>query len=634
MRIKKLWVRNFRAIEEIEVEFNACNAILGENNSGKSACMSALDLFFNSTPRVSADDFTHRDVSKDIEIAIEFSDLTPSEHDLFGGNLIDGALRIARTLSIMDPKLSGRYFVAAYVNADFSDCRLIDKAKPKRDAYDELRNTYTDLPKVSAADQIEAELEKWESVNEDSLTLEYVAGFRGFQNVAVGQLREKTDLVYVPAVKDAADAIQNEKSSPVKQLLNTIARQTIENSEDFRNFKEGADETLKNLTSPENVPQLEEISTQLTSILARYYSGSSLNASWEPITELPVSYPKSDISVTDNGFVAPIENVGHGLQRAILFTVLEYMAQDRAKAVEAGIEQEHVEPQSDIILLIEEPEIFQHPIKQRLFREAFKSISDGFNTSTGIRVQIVYTTHSPLLVDIRDFDSIGVLRRDTNNDESNVCIAQASLSQCAKIAANAKGLEVDEKLYQKSLHIFTPEIAEGFFAKKVVLVEGAGDLAVLQGFYKQRGRDPLADGIHVVQANGKTNFDKPRAIFDVLSIPVFCIFDNDLHENNDGEKEYNIFLQVLCGESNIQDWPEGCFVNYAAFNGKLEKYVASCVGQPYFDAKSAQIATLNGVKTSEALKNPTVASILFGLFLNDGHSFDLLDEIVKAVDDL
>ena len=98
--------------------------------------------------------------------------------------------------------------------------------------------------------------------------MDFVAGFRGFKNVAVGQLREKTDLVYVPAVKDAADAIRNEKSSPVKQLLNTIARQTIENSEEFREFKEGADETLKNLTSPENVPQLKEISARLTKILA------------------------------------------------------------------------------------------------------------------------------------------------------------------------------------------------------------------------------------------------------------------------------------------------------------------------------------------------------------------------------
>lgn len=634
MRIKKLWVKNYRAIEDIEIEFNACNAILGENNSGKSACMSALDLFFSSTPRVTADDFRHRDVSNNIEIAIEFSDLTPDEHDLFGGNLIDGTLRIARTLSILDAQLSGRYFVAAHVNSDFSDCRLIEKAKPKREAYDKLREKYDDLPKVAAAEKIEEELEKWESANHELLTLEFVAGFRGFKNVAVGQLREKTDLVYVPAVKDAADAIRNEKSSPVKQLLNTIARQTIENSEEFRSFKVSADETLKNLTSPENVPQLEEISAQLTAILARYYSGSSLNASWEPITELPVSYPKSDISVTDNGFEAPIENVGHGLQRAILFTVLEYMAQDRAKAIEEGDKQEHTEAQSDIILLIEEPEIFQHPIKQRLFREAFKSISDGFNASTGIRVQIVYTTHSPLLIDIRDFDSIGVLRRDSDKGKSNVCIAQASLSQCAKIAADAKGLSVDEKLYQKSLHIFTPEIGEGFFAKQVVLVEGAGDLAVLQGFYRQLGRDPLAEGIHIVQANGKANFDKPRTIFDVLSIPVFCIFDNDQHKNKDAEKDYNRFLQVLCGETNVKDWPEGCFENYAAFNGRLEKFVMDCVGQPYFNVKSAQMATLNGVKTAEVFKNPTVASNLFGVFLKDGNTFPLLDEIVNAIDGL
>ena len=597
--------------------------------------MSAIELFFSSSPKVTADDFRNKDVSEDIQITIEFKDLTPEELKLFGGNLLNETLRISRKLSILDPKSNGNYSVAAYVNSAFTKCRSLEKAQPKREEYNQLRATYPELPKVTSADQIEIELENWENDNSSSLTLQFVAGFRGFKNVAIGQLREKTELVYVPAVKDAADAIRNERSSPVKQLLDTIARQTIENSEEFKKFKNGADKALKNLTSPENVPQLKEISTQLTEILGRYYSGSTLNASWEPVTELPVSYPKSDISVTDNGFVAPIENVGHGLQRAILFTVLEYMARDRAIQTDVEAENEkYSEAQSDVILLIEEPEIFQHPIKQRLFREAFNSLAERFNSDTGIRVQIIYTTHSPLLIDIRDFDSVGVLRRISKNSESKVCISQASLSQCAKIAADAKGLDVDEKLYKKSLHIFTPEIAEGFFAKKVILVEGTGDLAIMQGYYRQLGRDPLAEGIHIAQTNGKSNLDKPRTIFDVLSIPVFCIFDNDKNSNKNAEKNYNLFLQTLCGETSLEDWPDGCFSKYAAFDGKLEKFVSGSVGEQEFNTKCAQIADLNGVKTSETFKNPTVASILFGMFLGDGHKFPLLASIVDAVDNL
>lgn len=522
MRIKTLWIKNYRAIESLQIDLKECTALLGENNAGKSACMSALALFFHPSPKLVQDDFRNRDVHKNVQIIVEFSDLTPAEKSRFEGNLIDGTLRVARTLSIVDPSLNGRFFVAAKVNSDFSKCRSIDKASEKRRVYAELQEKYPALAKVTAADQIDAQLEIWEASNPDALELDYVAGFRGFKNVAAGQLREKTDLVYVPAVKDAADAIRNEKSSPVKQLLNTIAKQTIENNDEFKKFKSQADETLRELTSPDNVPQLTKISERLTNILSRYYSGSALNATWEPVSELPISYPKSDISVMDNGFESPIENVGHGLQRAILLTVLEYMAHDRAQdTVTAESSEKFSEAQSDIILLIEEPEIFQHPIKQRLFREAFNSICDGFNKTTGIRVQIVFTTHSPLLISIHDFDSLGVLRRAPECEGSVVRISQASLSKCAETTAQAMDVESNLELYKRSLHIFTPEIAEGFFAKKVVLVEGTGDLAVINGFYKRHDRDPLSEGIHVVQTNGKTNFDKPRTIFDVLEIPVF-----------------------------------------------------------------------------------------------------------------
>lgn len=205
-----------------------------------------------------------------------------------------------------------------------------------------------------------------------------VSRFRGFKNVAVGQLREKTELVFVPAIRDTAEEINSEKSSPVKQLLNTIARQTIENSEAFRAFKKSADETLRELTSPQNVPQLRDISKGLTDILDRYYKNSALLATWEPVTELPVSYPKSDLKVFDHGFESPIEKVGHGLQRAILFSVFEYMAREKSalptEPSKNGSAASFKEAMSDIIIVVEEPETFQHPAKQRLFRQAFKSL--------------------------------------------------------------------------------------------------------------------------------------------------------------------------------------------------------------------------------------------------------------------
>ncbi len=631
MQISRLWIENYRAISTIEVSLGDCTALLGENNAGKSTILSALNLFFDSAPRVEEADFHHNDTETPIKITVEFVRLVPDERDRYENKLIDNKLRVAREFHVNDPSKTGKFFVEADVNPVFSEIRSLTKASDKRSAYSALRDAMPELElgAVRNADEIDEQLETWEAANPEALSREFVSGLGGWKNVAIGQLREKTELVFVPAVKDAAIELANEKSSPVKKLLNTIAKQTIENSEEFKAFKLAADTTLRELTSPENVSQLADISGSLTDILSRYYEGSELIATWSPISELPVSYPTSELTVKDHDFVAPLENVGHGLQRAILLSVVEFIARDANKPTDEE-SNEFDEPQSDIILVVEEPEIFQHPIKQRLFRSAFKTTAEGFGKSTGIRVQVVYTTHSALMVDIKDFDEICLMRRETTDGISNVTSNRVSLETCANVVASALGAEPDEAIFRAGLHIFTEGIAEGFFAKKVVLVEGVGDQAVLRGLYAQLGRDPLAEGIHIADAKGKKKFHKPIVIFGHLGIPVFFLFDND--ENQQADADFHHLLQRIVGIDDPEDFPSGCYERFAAFDGHLEAYLKSVVGEAEFNARRTQVGTLLDIKAKDTLKNPTAARRLFEIWNNGENDFSFLNEIVSAID--
>lgn len=47
MKISKIELRKFRSIEKCSIELNDINAIVGQNNSGKSAIIRALNCFFN-----------------------------------------------------------------------------------------------------------------------------------------------------------------------------------------------------------------------------------------------------------------------------------------------------------------------------------------------------------------------------------------------------------------------------------------------------------------------------------------------------------------------------------------------------------------------------------------------------------
>jgi predicted ATP-dependent endonuclease of OLD family len=100
------------------------------------------------------------------------------------------------------------------------------------------------------------------------------------------------------------------------------------------------------------------------------------------------------------------------------------------------------------------------------------------------------------------------------------------------------------------LHIFTSDLSEGFFGKKVVLVEGRSDKALLKAALTLKERTATSEGLTIIPVGGKTVLDKPAFIFQTLKIPTYVIFDND-QKTKEKEKPaeiiYNRFLQRLLG---------------------------------------------------------------------------------------
>jgi predicted ATP-dependent endonuclease of OLD family len=644
MRIKRVEVTNFRALRNSTLNVTSATALIGENNCGKSAFLLALELFFTSSPRVKDKDFSDGNTDEPINITVHFSDFTPYDQEEFGGNLLDGSLVITRQFLFGNSSESGKYFVSARVNPEFSKIRDESGKSDKRKLYTELREKYgnpPELPKEKNADEIDGFLEDWEAKNSGSLKVQRVASFKGWTNVAAGKLKQKTSYVFIKAVQDAAEDIQESKNSPVKTLVDTIARQTIENSVEFREFMGAANERISELTDPENVPILGEISGGLTSILADYYKDSEIIATWAPITELEPSFPSANIEVKNNEFVTGLDGVGHGLQRAIILTVLRFMADHRAK--EEGSGKEFEEPQSDLIVAIEEPEIYQHPTKQRLFGKLLPRLAEKFNRQTGIRIQTIFVTHSPLLVSIGHCEGIRMVRALTQGGKKNVIVNEISLAQCSKRSAEASGRKPEEAWsaaqFGAKLHTFGTEIAEGFFAKCAILVEGVGDKAVIEAWYTLKGRDPHAEGIVIAEVSGKNNLPKPIVIFDELGIPCYWIFDNDkssAKQKKEQNIKTNLMLQRLAGIATDKcvEWPDGRFGRFASWDNNLEKYVSEKVGKDVFEKASIEFSTHFDIDADMSLKFPASAAGMLRRFSESGAKFAELDEIMAEVNKL
>lgn len=634
MQIEKVVISNYRSLQNVELGLSALTGLLGSNNVGKSTILKAIELFFDPSPRISREDLTVGNEGSPIEITITFASLTAAEAKEFGNAVLQGKLTVTRQLAL-DDKDSGQYSVTAAAFPRFNDIRSEGNGTKKLASYRSLQKEMPDLPAVKTAAEIEGALAEWEVRHVDKLEPQKIRGFFGATNVANGKLRKKTAVHIVAAVRDAAAETADPKRSPIIALLSDIAKQTFENKKEIAGFLDRVKNEFEGLADPEKIPQLSGISGQLTKSLKRFYEDSKLEAQWIKGQGINVEYPSPKLVIDHGGITSDLSRVGHGLQRAALFSIVQFLAEQRAANTSEEAQEEFDAAASDIILLIEEPEIYQHPSKQLVIFDAFKDVTAGHNRATGVRIQVVYTTHSEKFVRMSAFDVMRLIRRSQIEAGIKNSVAGLTIGDCSKAMASLMEPPVtpmpDEAFIAK-LHIFGREVCEGFFAERVVLVEGVTDKAVLEASYRIRKRDPNREGTAIVAVDGKTKMDKPAYIFSSLGIPTFLVFDNDSKKKGDKQnRALNRRLQKICSIDNPVDMPVGCAARFAAMDNDLETYFQDRLGDSY-ESLMRPVAEEFGLSFDDIKKTPAAVEQVFMRATSAGVKFPLLQDILDMVD--
>ena len=161
MQIKEIHVRNFRSILDGTLPCDHLTALVGRNGAGKSAFLSALELFYARSPVVSPEDYYAEDTLREIEIGITFRDLSSEAKELFASYLQREQLTVVRVFSETQGRKSGTFHGTRLQNPEFDSVR---NAGGKRDiirAYREIRETdeYSSLPPARSYDAASAALE-------------------------------------------------------------------------------------------------------------------------------------------------------------------------------------------------------------------------------------------------------------------------------------------------------------------------------------------------------------------------------------------------------------------------------------------------------------------------------------------
>lgn len=197
------------------------------------------------------------------------------------------------------------------------------------------------------------------------------------------------------------------------------------------------------------------------------------------------------------------QSTGHGTKRAYHMAALETYAE-----VSRG------DGDGLLLVIVDEPEIHQHPQRQRRILESFQRLArDG-------KCQVVYSTHSPTLIDLRE--PLG-LYRITRDERLNV--------------RPCRGVKVDPVLQQMRL---SRHIAEGAFSHGVILVEGPHDEAMLTAMLSVTGHKDgksalkrLAEAnVNIVVCDGVSNLPHFVRFFKAIGMPIFAVWDADGHASD------------------------------------------------------------------------------------------------------
>ncbi|MFA5117792.1 MAG: AAA family ATPase [Candidatus Omnitrophota bacterium] len=576
MKINKIEIKNFRSLYDVTLLPKEILALVGRNNSGKSNIIKALSLFFDNTGKGLKEECFYNHITEEqISIYLTFVNLSDWEKEQFkswmdGDKLVVGkefvcesegvykvnaiaVTRIPESEWLQDDQISGEKISEWWKDKDKLKVNNLD-----------FGFFLTTKPTVAKYKEIVAEFIKNHRNEIPYMTVKR-ENPKGYPGVLKGALPE---FIYVPAVRDLAEETKVAKTNPFGQLINSVLEKIADKEKQIIADQLKEVEKRLNRAGGENrIGEIKAIEGKLNKLIAEIM---------ECDIEIEMGVPELKEIFTgvkvfaDDGIRTEMEAKGHGLQRSMIFTIL------RAYAELAHSQKTEGKPdQRSTIFAIEEPELYLHPQSQRTIMEVFRAIAAGND-------QVIYCTHSSLFVDIAFFDQICICRKERVAGQWKTILTQLSINHLLSDLKIRKGVVgTEEGIRELYSHAFNPMINEGFFANKIIIVEGPSEQYLLPIYADILGLDLDQNNISVVHSDGKGPMDRLLRIFNGFKIPTYLWFDGDKNNKEKEIRDKTIeLIEMLGGKINkIDDLSTSVTDEYAVLEFKLEETLKQEINQ-------------------------------------------------------
>ena len=454
-RISHVIIQNFRACQSVSLPLDDFTPLVGQNNVGKSTILDALKWLLKPDARSSGD-------------------YTDSKLPIVVTACIEG---ISEEILGLLPEPKHRTAIEPYCPDGVLWIRVSTEGKSYKQ---EVWN-----PAVLEAD---GRPKKWRS---------YPTGLPQAVSVIL------PEPLSIQAMKDVQkDFTSVAAGTSMKKLIEEISVPVTEaNSEDIKSALMTINKLITGVDG-ERSKALNAFDADATEVLKDFFPGLTLQLEL-PETKIKEFFKSGSLKVGEHGKTGTLDfaQLGNGAQRAIEMALIRYLAKATTDPTTKCCRK---------LLLVDEPELYLHPQGVRRIRQALAQLSTkGF--------QVVFSTHSPLMLDRDNAAHTIIVRKDPETGAHTRKPLQQAVTDALAVAK-----------MQSRVLFELGNIADIYFAERVVICEGETDRRILPLAYERLfGRPPEMDHISFISLGGCGNIRNGLLVLQSMMIPVCAVVDLD-----------------------------------------------------------------------------------------------------------
>lgn len=508
MKMDEIKISNWRSIKDICLQAQDLMIIIGQNNHGKSNIISSI-LFFFGEIKFSDSDFNN--MSDKLFVEIKFIELDENDKITFKKYLtVNNEIRVRKTAYT-----GGSFEYAGYIENPVEECLKEKNATnyTKR-AEAELEIFKEFLPSDGRLNKevILKAQQQYISQNFNNLEFNYEleeTAFLGLKSVASSIFG---NVYFLPALKDVKEDFTSKDGSIFSRLYMDIIKEMSSNNQNWIETKTQL-HGLFNILNPidtdgnRNDARPSEIAN-FEKLLSEEL------ANWNTSVNIEILSPDVDNILRqntniwiDDGVKTDLSRKGHGLQRALAFALINIIAkQTLVKQNIANLSSSRQVSISNYFIL-EEPELYLHPHAQRQLLDSLDTLSKNNN-------QVVLCTHSSALIDLEKYKSIYIATKEEDVNRNT------TIKQCFdEIFID------DEKQNFNLSYWINADRSELFFAKKVILLEGQTEKAIIPKLAKKL--EVFRYDYTLIDCGSKDNIPLYIKLLHKFKIPYLVVYDKD-----------------------------------------------------------------------------------------------------------